>query len=143
MKSKNDITSHENVLEAMEQSCTESNCKGEEHPEGSHPVFPTRTLPSAKRVKLAPPLGGNKADSLHAALPRQRKPVFNPFSSPMSNSRAQRLGAGAGTEEPLWVTAQPVTAPHSTGSRRRSSRSSTWAVLSWVPDPSCPEQNGQ
>lgn len=97
MKSKNDITSHENVLEAMEQSCTESNCKGEEHPKGSHPVFPTRTLPSAERVKLAPPLGGNKADSLHAALPKQRKPVFNPFSSPMSNSRAQRLGAGAGT----------------------------------------------
>lgn len=140
MKSKNDITSHENVREAMEQSCTESNCKGEEHPKGSHPVFPTRTLPSAERVKLAPPLGGNKADSLHAALPKQRNQCSIHSHPPCPTAEPRGWGQ---VQEQLWVTAQPVTAPHSTGSRRRSSRSSTWAVLSRVPDPSCPEQNGQ
>lgn len=82
---------------ALNQTATEENIPKEDASQRkTHPVFPTSTLPGAMRAKLAPALGGNKADSLHAALPRQRKPVALPLSIPMSNTRAQRLGAGAG-----------------------------------------------
>lgn len=106
----------------------------------THLFFPTSTLPSAKWVKRGPPLGGSKADSLHAALPRQRTQVVHPSLPPVSNSRAQRLEAVAGL---ALGDSTACDSPTQHGSRRRNSRSSTWAVLSRAPDPSCPEQNGQ
>lgn len=113
VKIKNGITSHENELslEGTEQRHIESNCKGEEHPKGTHPVFPTKVLPSAKRGRLPSPTGRERG-RFPARLPccsaGQRKPVIHLLSSPASTTGARRLGcrwtAGSG-----WQ--------HSTGSR--------------------------
>lgn len=141
VKIKNGITSHENELslEGTEQRRIESNCKGEEHPKGTHPIFPTKVLPSAKRGRLTSPTGRERG-----RFPA-RLPCCSAGTEETSDSSAlipsfHHQSPEAGMPVYCWLR---VTAQHRQQMQPTGSRSPTWAPLSRAPDPSCPEQNGR